>query len=113
MSDRCDDAIGLDEVEVDAHYEFMLDCAIGKDELANDPEIGYLTWGWRYDSVQDDRVCALCQSLDGVTLPKQHPFWKKYRPPHRRGCRCDRTIITVMDFERGDIEQTPEYLLPK
>src|SRR5260221_653790 len=42
----------------------------------------------QYLATEDDRVRATHLALNGVTLPKDDPFWQKHYPPWEWGCRC-------------------------
>jgi SPP1 gp7 family putative phage head morphogenesis protein len=42
----------------------------------------------RYITVKDTRVRPEHAKLHGVTLPKDHPFWRTYYPPNGYNCRC-------------------------
>lgn len=109
----CDDAIGEDASTVEMHFFDMEVYAKGKDDEANDPDVGEIVWGWAFEATDDDRTCEICRSYNGVRLPKHHSFWKYGKPPLRRGCRCDRMVITIFDIEDGRALQTPEHLVPK
>ena len=45
-------------------------------------------WGYKYVTTGDDRVRPNHAVLDGVTLPKEHSFWKQFYPPNGWNCRC-------------------------
>jgi SPP1 gp7 family putative phage head morphogenesis protein len=60
----------------------------GKWETEQDPVIQELLWGYVYVTMNDDRVRPEHQVLEGVTLPKEHPFWKTAYPPNGWSCRC-------------------------
>lgn len=45
-------------------------------------------WGYKYVTTGDDRVRQSHRVLDGVTLPKEHPFWEMFYPPNGWNCRC-------------------------
>lgn len=111
--DCCPTEFGRKDFDSEEHYQMMLQFADAKDADASDPEIGDIIWGWEFIATQDDATCDLCNSFNGIRLPKHHPFWKYGRPPIRRKCRCDREVITILDVERGDANQTPEHLVPK
>ena len=44
----------------------------------------YLT----YDAVMDKNTSEICRGLDGITLPVNDPFWKKFSPLNHFNCRC-------------------------
>jgi SPP1 gp7 family putative phage head morphogenesis protein len=52
------------------------------------PEIADFLWGYKYVTVGDDRVRPNHAAMDGVTLPKDHPFWQTNFPPNGWACRC-------------------------
>lgn len=52
------------------------------------PLINDVLWGYKYVTVGDDRVRPTHVPLDGVTLPKDHPFWITSFPPNGWACRC-------------------------
>lgn len=83
----------------------------GKDSLANDAEIGDIVSGFKYVATDDDRTRPLHATLDGVSLPKDHPAWSYLKPPIFHNCRCDRELVTIFDLERGH-EWTPDDQLP-
>ncbi len=42
----------------------------------------------RYVAVDDGKTRASHKKLNGITLPVDHPFWKKYFPKNGWRCRC-------------------------
>lgn len=52
----------------------------------------------RYISVQDRRVCEICNPLNNITLPVEDPFWKRYSPSNHFNCRC---ILEQLDQVEG------------
>lgn len=60
-----------------------------------DPDIQEILWGYTYVTVGDDRVREEHAALDGVTLPKDDPFWQRFFPPNGWNCRCQ--AIPVFD----------------
>ncbi len=67
-----------------------------------DPAIDEILWGYEYLTVGDDRVRPSHVALDGVTLPKNDPFWETARPPNGYNCRC--RVLRVFD---GDEQAEP------
>lgn len=45
----------------------------------------YLTWR----TEGSDRVCPICEPLNGLTLKVSHPFWKTNMVPRHFKCHCD------------------------
>lgn len=52
------------------------------------PDVQEILWGYKYVTTGDDRVRPVHEALDGVTLPKDDPFWKTFWPPNGWSCRC-------------------------
>ena len=63
-------------------------CAAGRWNTVNDSDFGDCIWGFEYVTAGDDRVREGHRVLEGVRLPKEDPFWKKYFPPNGWNCRC-------------------------
>lgn len=63
--------------------------AAGRWRQLNDPEFAKLMPYWRYrhaDGVLHPRPQHL--AWDGLTLPREHAFWKTHFPPNGWGCSC-------------------------
>ena len=73
--------------------------AAGRYQASLDPDIQEILWGYKYVTTGDDRVRDEHADLDGVTLPKDDPWWDENMPPNGWNCRC--RIIEV--FEPRDI----------
>lgn len=61
----------------------------------------------KYSTVGDANVRPAHQALEGIILPVNHDFWKKYYPPNGWGCRC-----TVQQLD-ADAEITPDSKISK
>lgn len=72
----------------------------GQWESYQDPDIDEILWGYTYVTVGDDRVREEHQPFDGVTLPKNDPFWRAYWPPNGWGCFLPGTRVAGC-FEVG------------
>jgi len=53
-----------------------------------DQDIQEILWGFKYVTVGDDRVRPTHRAMDGVTLPKDDPWWRSNMPPNGYSCRC-------------------------
>lgn len=71
----------------------------GRWEAAQSPEIDDILWGYQYVTVGDDRVRENHANLDGVTLPKNDPFWLRFWPPNGYNCRCQ--VIEMFDEQES------------
>ena len=71
----------------------------------------------RYRTVNDANVRHEHQAMNGVTLPKDDPFWETYAPLNGWNCRCylqelDRAKISDtddLDFEEIDTQVPKEF----
>lgn len=76
----------------------------GRWQANQEPEIQEILWGYKYVTVGDDRVRPSHQLLEGVTLPKDHPFWLTNWPPNGWACRCQAIEI----FDEVDVVEPPD-----
>jgi SPP1 gp7 family putative phage head morphogenesis protein len=88
----------------------------GRWNAAQDPDIDDIIWGYKYVTVHDDRVREEHRGFDGVTYPKDDPFWTVNWPPCGWACRCNALTITepreivhprAVENEQGEMV-TPE-----
>ena len=66
-----------------------------------------ILWGYKYSTVGDVRVRDEHARLEGVTLPKDDPFWQKWYPPNGWSCRC--SVIPI--FEKENIKRPPKGIV--
>lgn len=75
----------------------------------------------QYSAVIDSRTSQICAGFNGIVLPVNDPFWRKYSPLNHFNCRCrllkvDRyeepTIATKKQIEAG-IEHAKENGMQK
>lgn len=69
--------------------------AAAQDDALADPAVDSLLWGYKYVTVGDDRVRPSHAALEGLTRPKDDPFWQRNRPPNGWNCRC--TLIPIFE----------------
>ncbi|MBQ3349216.1 MAG: minor capsid protein [Thermoguttaceae bacterium] len=69
----------------------------GRWNIVNDPDTAPYIWGFEYCTAHDRRVRPEHRLLEGVRLPKDDPFWKKYLPPNGWNCRC--TVLEIWNDE--------------
>lgn len=72
----------------------------------DDPAVQDVLWGYEYVSVDDDRVRPSHALLNGVRLPKEHPFWRENMPPNGYNCRC--TVVEVFKEDRPRAKEPPK-----
>lgn len=56
----------------------------------------------RYSAIIDGATSDICAPLNGIVLPVDDPFWKKFYPLNHYNCRC---IVTQ---ETSEIRVTPQ-----
>ncbi len=66
-------------------------------------------WGWEYTAVGDERTRPEHQAMNGMRLPKDHPFWRENMPPNGWNCRC--TVMEVFRDEAPDSYPEPPALV--
>lgn len=76
----------------------------GRYQAEQHPDIQEILWGYKYVTTGDDRVRDEHAALDGVTLPKDDPFWQRFYPPNGWNCRCQ--VIPI--FEPREIVEPPK-----
>ncbi len=76
----------------------------GRWQADQDPAIQEILWGYKYVTVGDDRVRPEHVGFEGVTLPKDDPFWTTHWPPNGWACRC--AVISI--FEPEPEQPVPE-----
>lgn len=97
---------GKHQLEAVFRTQTMLAYSAAEQEIDQSPEIDEILWGYTYVTVGDDRVRPAHEAIDGVTLPKDDPFWIKNRPPNGWNCRC--RLIRV--FEPAAVVKPPRVI---
>lgn len=82
---------------LEAIFRTQTQMAYGAGRWAADqaPEVQEILWGYKYVTVGDDRVRPEHVGFEGVTLPKEDPFWATNWPPNGWACRC--AVISVFE----------------
>jgi len=52
----------------------------------------------RYSAIMDNKVCAMCQKLDGTVVEVNSAVYFRYNPPIHYNCRCVWLPITVEEI---------------
>lgn len=97
-------ALGLDpaqpfRLEAIARTKSQIVYNAGKYQEEQQPYIQDILWGYTYSTLRDTRVRDEHAPFEGVTLPKDDPFWKTHYTPNGWNCRC--SVIAV--FEKQPI----------
>ncbi|HVZ89628.1 MAG TPA: phage minor head protein [Polyangia bacterium] len=80
----------------------------GRHEIFSDPDVKEDRPYWRFELIDDDRICDECEACDGVILPVDDPWWSKNIPPLHFQCRCSFTALTHEEaVEEGVAEDGP------
>ena len=93
----------VEENKLEAIYRTQLQTSFNAGRWQEDQseEIQEILYGYKYVTAGDDRVREEHAALDGVTLPKDDPFWLEYWPPNGWGCRCQ--VIPIFE-ERENVQ---------
>ena len=87
-------ALGVTEFKtynIEAVYRTASSVAFnaGKWAALQEPWQQEILWGFQYSAIDDSRVRENHWAANGVTLPKDDPFWQRMWPPNGYNCRCD------------------------
>ncbi len=91
---------GLSDAHLEVVYRTNLQSAFGRgsyDKLT-DPTLGGAFWGWRYNTVGDERVRESHRVMDGLTF--RTGTAESYYPPWDFNCRCSAEPITNSEARR-------------
>lgn len=105
------DALGISprngfQIETIFRTQLQLAFGAGKYQAEQDEALQEILWGYKYVTVGDDRVRETHAALDGVTLPKNDPFWLRFYPPNGYNCRC----MAIPIFEERESVKPPSTL---
>lgn len=84
----------------------------GRWEADHVPDVADLIWGYEYSAVGDNRTRPNHLAVDGVILPKEDDWWKRWWAPAGWNCRC--TQLELLDEEAiveppGGVEPDPGF----
>ena len=96
-------SLGLDsakpfELETIARTKSQIVYNAGKYQEEQEDYIQDILWGYRYSTLRDTRVRDEHAPFEGVTLPKEDPFWVTHYTPNGWNCRC--SVIAVFDKQK-------------
>lgn len=74
------------QIETIYRTQTQLAFAAGKAEWDQQPAVQNILWGYKYITAGDDRVRPEHAVLDGITLPKDDPWWLSNKPPLGWAC---------------------------
>lgn len=89
----------------------------GRWNALKEPDAWDALWGFKYVTAADFRVRPTHAAMDGVTLPKDDPFWQTSMPPNGWNCRCqaielfgDRSRVdpSAFDVDGVTVEPVPD-----
>jgi SPP1 gp7 family putative phage head morphogenesis protein len=101
--------VGSGRLETIFRTQLQSSYSAGRWVADQDPDIQEILWGYKYVTAGDDRVRETHAELDGVTLPKDHPFWQTFWPPNGYNCRCQ--VIPL--FDPREIVEPPSGIVPE
>lgn len=82
----------------------------GANEILSTPEAKEARPFWRYELIDDDRLCPICGDFEDLVLPADDPFWASHIPPLHPNCRCGHPSPLTEDeaHEEGVDVEAPE-----
>ncbi len=89
---------------LEAEYEFAVHSAQSADKwdsFSDDTERYYL----QYRTAGDDKVRVSHSKLNGITLPKDDPFWDEYFAPNGWRCRCVVVEVLTRKYQKSDSKE--------
>ncbi len=93
------------QLETIFRTQLQMSYSAGRYQAELNPDIAEILWGYKYSTVGDDRVRDEHAILEGVTLPKDDPFWQRFYPPNGWNCRCQAIPL----FDERKAVQPPLY----
>lgn len=67
----------------------------GLEEIFSDPVVKEARPYWRYELIDDDALCVICEDCQDVILPQDDEWWDEHRPPNHVGCRCSFSALSA------------------
>lgn len=59
---------------------------------------------WRFEWIDDDRLCEICEACAGVILPADDPWWADHIGPLHFQCRCSFTALSAEEAKDEGID---------
>ncbi len=82
---------------------------VGRHTQMTDPDVLAVRPFWVYDAILDHRTSAICNALNGLTLPAEDGGWAGRYPPNHHLCRSGiRSISRRAGEKRGVTEKIPQ-----
>lgn len=86
----------------------------GRHKQLTDPDVMATRPFWVFDAVLDHRTSAICNSLNGLTLPADDGAWAGNHPPMHHLCRSGiRSLSKRAGEKRGVTTDIPTPKVPK
>lgn len=90
---------------LEAEYLFAVSSAQSAANWANLQDDNDRYW-LEYRTAGDNRVRPEHQSLHGICLPKNDPFWMEFYPPNGWRCRCVAVEVLAVDYTKSDSDKS-------
>ena len=92
------------DYQLEAIYRTQTQAALnaGSWDASHSPAIDDILWGYTYVTIGDSRVRASHAEQDGISKPKDDPYWEIWWPPNGWNCRCS----AIMEFDKPDSVST-------
>lgn len=59
----------------------------------------------KYSAIEDVNTSDICKPLDGIVLPVDHPFWRRFMPLNHFNCRC---VVTQHTREEESVTRAKQ-----
>lgn len=66
----------------------------GREAIFRSPEVLADRPIWRFELIDDEDLCEICEACQGVILPADDPWWDDHRPILHMRCRCSFTALS-------------------
>lgn len=98
----------FNETFLEAEYDTVISASQSAFNYAQQLEIAQDFPLLEYRTLRDNRVRPEHVALDGIVLPVNHSFWRRYTPPNGWNCRC--FTVSVVDDDRQITELTEDLI---
>ena len=80
----------------------------GRKSVFTSPTVAEARPYWRFEWVDDDDECEICEACNGVILPADDPWWDDHIGPLHFRCRCSFTALSAEEAgEEGISDKAP------
>lgn len=84
----------------------------GRQEIFDHPAVKEARPYRRFDAIEDDRLCDVCEECDGTVREADDPWWATHTPLLHPGDRCQVNALTPEEAEDEGVTESPTDLEP-